>query len=75
MPAAFVLGVVESGSEDEIIKELKSINNVKEAYIAYGIYDFIARVDAETDKDLKDTITNKLRGMRRIRSTQTLILE
>jgi len=34
MPRAYVLINVESGSEDDVLKELKSIEGVEEAYFS-----------------------------------------
>jgi DNA-binding Lrp family transcriptional regulator len=45
MPKAFVLINAEIGFEDEVLKSLKKIENVKEAYMVYGIYDIIVRVE------------------------------
>jgi DNA-binding Lrp family transcriptional regulator len=41
MPRAFVLINVESGSEDEVLRELKQMEGVEEAYFSYGVYDLI----------------------------------
>lgn len=57
MPTAFVLINTEIGSEEEILKELKNISNVKEAYVVYGVYDVIAKVEAESMDKLKEIIS------------------
>jgi hypothetical protein len=41
MPRAFVLLNVETGSEDNVLKQLKNISNVEQAYISYGVYELI----------------------------------
>ena len=74
MPTAFVLINVEAGSEDEVIKELKAIDNVKNVYFVYGVYDIVAKIEAKTQQELKQTITWKVRRLERIRSTQTLMV-
>ncbi len=65
---------VESGLEDEVLKELRKIEGVEEAYVAYGVYDVVAKVRADTMENLKDVITRKLRRIDEVRSTLTLIL-
>lgn len=45
MPLAFVLLNAEIGDEVEVLKALKRLENVKEAYLIYGVYDIIARVE------------------------------
>ncbi len=61
MPMAFVLINAEIGSEDQVVKELKSVPQVKEAYMVYGVYDIVAKVAADSmDKHLnkvKSTLT------------------
>ena len=74
MPRAFVLINVESGSEEEVLKELKSIEGVVESYFSYGVYDIITKVKAESMEKLKDMVTRKIRNISRVRSTLTLIL-
>jgi DNA-binding Lrp family transcriptional regulator len=74
MPMAFILINVEAGSEDEVIQELKAIDNVRNVYSVYGVYDIVAKVEAKTQQELKQTITWKVRRLERIRSTQTLMI-
>ena len=74
MPRAFVLFNVESGSEDKILHELKKIEGIQEAYVSYGVYDLIARIKADTMEKLKDIITHKVRTIKNVRSTLTLIM-
>jgi DNA-binding Lrp family transcriptional regulator len=74
MPRAFVLINVESGSEDEVLKELKKTEGVEEAYFSYGVYDLITRIKADTMENLKDMVTRKIRTLNKVRSTLTLIM-
>ena len=74
MPRAFVLINVESGSEDEVLKELKRTEGVEEAYFSYGVYDLITRIKADTMENLKDMVTRKIRTLNKVRSTLTLIM-
>ena len=74
MPRAFVLINVESGSEDEVLKELKKIGGVEEAYFSYGVYDLITKIKAETMEKLKEMVTRQIRALGKVRSTLTLIM-
>ena len=74
MPRAFVLINVESGSEDEVLNEIKSLEGVEEAYFSYGVYDLITRIKADTMENLKDMVTRKIRTLNKVRSTLTLIM-
>jgi DNA-binding Lrp family transcriptional regulator len=74
MPRAYVLFNVESGSEDKVLKQLRNISNVEEAYISYGVYDLVIRVKANTLEELKNSITHKIRTINQVRSTLTLTI-
>ena len=74
MPKAFVLINVESGSEDEVLNQLKSIQGVEEAYFSYGVYDIITKIKADTMEKLKDLVTHQVRTLSKVRSTLTLIM-
>jgi DNA-binding Lrp family transcriptional regulator len=72
MPVAFVLINSELDKEEELLKELRSIENVKEAHFVYGVYDVIVKVEAESMEKLKDFITFKIRRLSDVRSTLTM---
>ena len=74
MPRAFVLINVESGSEDDVLKELKVIEGVEEAYFSYGVYDIITKIKANTMEQLKELVTRRVRTLPKVRSTLTLIM-
>ncbi len=63
----------EVGNEQELIKQLKGIPNVTEVHVVYGVYDVIAKVEADTMEKVKETITNSLRRLDNVRSTLTMI--
>ncbi len=74
MPRAFVLINVESGSEDQVLQELKTIEGVEEAYFSYGVYDLITKIRAESMDKLKELVTRRIRTLSKVRSTLTLIM-
>ena len=74
MPKAFVLINVESGSEEEVLEQIKQIEGVEEAYYSYGVYDIITKVKAESMEKLREIVTQKVRTLSRVRSTLTLIM-
>lgn len=73
MPMAFVLVNTEMGSETEVLSALRKIANVREAYIVYGVYDIVAKVEAESMDKLKDIITWNIRRLNKVRSTLTMM--
>jgi DNA-binding Lrp family transcriptional regulator len=74
LPIAFVLINAEIGSEGEVLKELRKIEGVEEAYSVYGVYDVIAKVKAESMDKLKDVVTWRIRRLEKVRSTLTMIV-
>ena len=74
MADAFVLLNAELGSETDVMNGLKMIEGVKEAHMVYGVYDIIARIEADTMEDLKDIISRNVRRISRVRSTLTMMI-
>jgi DNA-binding Lrp family transcriptional regulator len=74
MPMAFVLINADLGAEEELVKLLKAVEFVKEVYVVYGVYDIVAKVEADTMDKVKETITWKVRRLDRVRSTLTMIV-
>jgi DNA-binding Lrp family transcriptional regulator len=72
MPTAFVLINAELGKEEGILKELRSISHVTEAHFVYGVYDIIAKVEADSMEKLKEIVTFKIRRLTDVRSTLTM---
>jgi DNA-binding Lrp family transcriptional regulator len=72
MPIAFVLINAELGKEENILEELRNIEQVKEAHFVYGVYDIIAKVEAESMDKLKEIVTFKIRRLSDVRSTLTM---
>jgi len=71
---AFVLINAEIGSEEEVLKELKKVEGVVEAYVVYGVYDVVAKIRADTMDKLKDVVTWHVRRLNKVRSTLTMIV-
>ncbi len=65
---------IESGNEDQVLKDVKKVEGVDEAYISYGVYDLAVIVRADTMDDLKDLISNQLRQISKVRTTISLLL-
>ena len=74
MPKAFVLINAELGAEESLIRELKNIEHMSEVYVVYGVYDVVAKVEADTMEKVKETITWKIRRLDKVRSTLTMIV-
>jgi DNA-binding Lrp family transcriptional regulator len=74
MPSAFVLINVETGSEEKVLKRIRDVADVIEAFVSYGVYDLIVKVKSESMDDLKEIVTYKIRSIDSVRSTLTLMM-
>ena len=74
MPIAFVLINTEIGSESEVLKALKGVEGVMEAYAVFGVYDILAKITADSMDKLKEVVTWSVRRLDKVRSTLTMIV-
>ena len=72
MVKAYVLMSSKLGTEKSIISQIKSIENVKEVHGTLGLYDIIAKLEADSNEKISKTITDKIRKVGNIGSTMTL---
>jgi len=73
-PTAFVMINAEIGNETEVLKFLMDELKVDEAYVVYGVYDLVAKISADSMKELKDVVINKIRQAKGVRSTLTMVI-
>ena len=74
MALSYVLMNVELGAEEKVLKEVRNVPNVKECHRVYGVYDIIAKVEADSMDQLKEIISWKIRRLDGVRSTLTTIV-
>jgi DNA-binding Lrp family transcriptional regulator len=74
MPTSFVCINTEVGSEADVLKDLKKVEGIEEAFAVYGVYDIIARVKADTMDKLKEIVTWRIRRLDKVRQTLTMII-
>ncbi len=74
MPIAFALINTEIGAEDEVLKELRKVDAVEEAYVVFGVYDIVAKIKANTIERLKEIVAGNIRRLDKVRSTLTMIV-
>ena len=73
MAKAYVLINCDLGSEDKVISDLRKLEHIKDAVGTFGAYDIVAKIEAETSEQLRETVTWKIRKMDKVRSTLTLM--
>jgi len=60
--------------EADVLNELKNIEHVKEAYLTYGVYDIVARIEAHRSENLKDIMVKKIRSLNNVKPTFTMMV-
>jgi len=74
MQEAYILINVELGREEQVRRDLKKVEGVKEVYTSYGVYDFIVKAASESVANLEKLVFDNLRKIANVRSTLTLIV-
>ena len=74
MEKAFILINTEIGSEADVLKKLKKVEGINEAFLVYGVYDIIAGVKADTMDKLREIVTWRIRKLDKVRSTLTVVV-
>ncbi len=72
MEKAYILIGCELGSENEIVEKLLRLDKVKNAKIVYGDYDIVVEAETDTETQMDNLITKKIRKIDKVRSTMTL---
>jgi DNA-binding Lrp family transcriptional regulator len=71
---AYVLVNSDVKQEEKVKEELLQLDEVKEAYMVYGTYDVVVKIEVEDLEKLRNVVTNGIRIAENIQSTSTLIV-
>lgn len=72
MTVVYILINTELGMEEDLLQELRKMENIKEAYLTYGVYDVIVKAEAENMENLKELVAFKIRRMKEVKNTLTM---
>jgi len=73
MGFTYVLISCDLGFGEDIISQLKTIDEVKQVQGTFGAYDIVAKIESDDVGKLRDTVNRKIRYIPRIRSTLSLM--
>ena len=59
---------------ENVVSTLEKVDAVVEIFPVYGVYDVVAKVQADTMEKLKDIVTWKVRSLDEVRSTITMLI-
>jgi DNA-binding Lrp family transcriptional regulator len=78
MTEAFVLIRVGSSEALNFVKTVRedicAVKGVRDIYGVFGRYDFVVRVETKTLEDLGKLVTDCIRGVKGVISTETLVI-
>jgi DNA-binding Lrp family transcriptional regulator len=74
MPMAYVLINTEPKHMESVVATLEKLDSVEEIFPVYGVYDVVAKIRADTMKNLKEIVTRNVRSMKDVRSTITMLI-
>ena len=69
---AYVLINCEIAKEGKVLEELRRLPGVAEAHMLYGVYDIIVKVTGESDAEIREIVTNRIRRIPGVRRTLTM---
>ncbi|MDH3340432.1 MAG: Lrp/AsnC ligand binding domain-containing protein [Nitrosopumilus sp.] len=73
MTDAYVMLNCELGSEEEILEQLKQIEQVVDVFETIGTHDMLVKLQAENFEKIREIISWDIQKMKNVRSTATLI--
>ena len=59
---------------EEVMNKLKEIPEIVDIYIVQGLYDVIAKVKSNTEEELKELVSERIRKVDKITGTVTVII-
>ena len=74
MAMAYVLINTKPKHMENVVSTLEKLDSVVEIFPVYGVYDVVAKIQAETMEKLKDIVTWKVRSLDDVRSTITMLI-
>ena len=70
---AFILVKIESGKDREIVSRIIDLG-IKKVYPTYGVYDLVMEIEFTKAKELDDFVFNKIRRIKGVTETVTMIV-
>jgi DNA-binding Lrp family transcriptional regulator len=70
---AYVLLKTDLGSEENVIDELKKLEQIKRVERTFGDYDMVVKMEAEHIEKIREVIAWNIQKMAKVRATRTLV--
>ncbi|WP_299292228.1 Lrp/AsnC ligand binding domain-containing protein [Nitrosopumilus sp.] len=73
MTDAYVMLNCELGAEEEIIEQLKELEQVVDVFETIGTHDMLVKLQAENFEKIREIVSWNIQKLKKVRSTATLI--
>ena len=73
MTDAYVMLNCELGAEEEIIEQLKELEQVVDVFETIGTHDMLVKIQAENFEKIREIVSWNIQKLKKVRSTATLI--
>lgn len=70
--SAFVFITAELDAGDDVLEDLRKMDEVKEVYLARGAYDIVAKISEDSFDSLRENVVNRIKNLANIKSMLTL---
>lgn len=71
---AYIMMRMQVGLDDQVLAEIKTLKQIEEANATYGAYDLMIKVNFKTIEDLDRFIFEKIRRIKGISETSSMIV-
>jgi len=72
MIKAYVL-VISKGDDTELLENLKKVEQIMEARLAFGTYDIVIELEGKDEVDVGNIVMQKIRNLPNVVSTETIL--
>ncbi len=74
MPKALVCINTDFFGAEEVLAELQACKEVEEAFRVHGVYDIIAKINADSTESLLDIVTRQIKRIRNVQTAHTMLI-
>ena len=74
MSKSYVAIHCDIGHELDVIHNLKKISKINDIQGVLGLYDVICKIEADNTQELENIIVTKIRKIRHVQTTMTLLV-
>ena len=74
MPKALVCINTDFFAAGEVLAELRACQEVEEAFRVQGVYDIVAKINADSTESLLDTVTTRIKRLRSVHTAHVMLI-